>query len=133
MILTMRKWACVIFKINLIVVESPIRFDLCSSAEPDKKLTRPPNFVLVLRRWYDLSHSTEFRCFVSNRNLRAISQRDPTKHFPFLLRLREELESLIATFFELNIQDEFPDVDGNERLFLFIYSFNIYLKYFFYI
>ncbi|GMM52387.1 cell proliferation protein [Starmerella bacillaris] len=44
---------------------------------------QPENVVLVLRQWFDLHPATEFRCFVNNGELIAISQRD-MNYYDFL-------------------------------------------------
>lgn len=41
----------------------------CYATCEDRDRTRPDQFVLVLRRWYDLDVSMEFRCFVAHRQL----------------------------------------------------------------
>jgi D123 len=58
----------------------------------------------VLKEWYDLLPSMEFRCFVRQRKLLCISQRD-THYYPFLpsmteliLRLATQLFTQIQSF-----------------------------------
>lgn len=60
-------------------------------------------YHLVLRKSFNLNPSVEFRCFVRNKKLIAISQRE-MNHFEFLFEMRSALRQLI----EENIP-EFPD------------------------
>lgn len=66
-------------------------------------------YHLVLRKanpnW---NPSVEFRCFVRNRKLLCMSQRD-LNHFDFLIKMKPKLESLIKEFFELRLRDTFDD------------------------
>ncbi|KAF9167518.1 hypothetical protein DFQ26_004290 [Actinomortierella ambigua] len=79
--------------------------------------TRPENLYLVLRKWFDLSPSMEFRCFVVNNELVGISQRDMT-YYEFLKDIKEDVEDMIEDFFEDHIQNKFPDPD---------YTFDVYI------
>jgi len=40
---------------------------------------------VTLRKWFELSPSMEFRCFVKDNNLRGICQRDVSNFYPYLL------------------------------------------------
>ncbi|KAF8978527.1 hypothetical protein BGZ52_005924 [Haplosporangium bisporale] len=79
--------------------------------------SRPENVVLILRKWFDLAPSMEFRCFVRDNKLIGISQRDMT-FYDFLKDIREELEEKIVDFFEERIQGKFTDSD---------YTFDVYI------
>ncbi|KAF8943791.1 hypothetical protein BGZ47_005051 [Haplosporangium gracile] len=78
---------------------------------------RPEVVELVLRKWFDLAPSMEFRCFVRENKLVAISQRDMT-YYDFLKGIQEELEDKIVDFFEDKINGHFPDSD---------YTFDVYI------
>ncbi|KAF2660220.1 D123-domain-containing protein [Lophiostoma macrostomum CBS 122681] len=65
-------------------------------------------YHLVLRKWITLNPSVEFRCFVRNRKLIALCQRD-LNHFEFLFKMQDQLRQTIATFFEAKLKDSFPD------------------------
>jgi len=65
-------------------------------------------YVLVLRKYVQLNPSLEFRCFVRRRKLIAICQRD-LNHFEFLFKMQDDLGSRIQEFFEIRLQDTFPD------------------------
>lgn len=60
-----------------------------------------PNFELelVLREWVDMNPSMEFRCFVRERQLIAISQRD-LNYYSFLDEIRDEILEKIGIFFD---------------------------------
>lgn len=86
-------------------------------------------FELVLRKWSNLHASQEFRCFVSNHELVAISQRNHTQHYPHVSRESMSIRSRIVDFFEDSIQHRFASggiakfvfdcyVDKNGRVWL---------------
>ena len=61
-------------------------------------------YVLVLRKSFRLNPSLEFRCFVREMSLIAISQRE-MNHFPFLAELQPKLQQEILTFLENHLPD----------------------------
>lgn len=65
-------------------------------------------YHLVLRKWITLNPSVEFRCFVRNRQLIALCQRDPN-HFEFLFNMQDKLRQTIQDFFDIRLRDTFPD------------------------
>ncbi|GAV26906.1 hypothetical protein PMKS-000367 [Pichia membranifaciens] len=67
----------------------------------DYDKANPPKFELelVLRKWVDINPSTEFRCFVRDRQLIAISQRD-LNYYSFLDEIKEEISEKIFMFFD---------------------------------
>ena len=73
-------------------------------------VTEPPSFtpVLVLRPHFPIQPSLEFRCFVKQRTLIGISQRD-LNHFEFLGKLQPVIISRIQKFFSEKLQTTFPD------------------------
>lgn len=101
----------------------------------------PSNFEyeLVLRKWCNLHPSMEFRCFIYNHELIAISQRHPTKFYSHL-QLSEEDEYhpttlIIHSFYKTYIQHRFAHgnmsryvmdvyVDSQERT--WIVDFNVW-------
>jgi len=44
-----------------------------------------PTPTLVLRKWLDIPAGVEFRCFIKNRRLFAVSQRDVATFYPYLV------------------------------------------------
>merc|ERR1711964_448898 len=79
-------------------------FDHCNTSR-----TRPNELTLVLRRWHELHESNEFRCFVRDSKLVAISQRQTSGFFEHLTKPEEAtaLHSVIQDFFDGHICDEF--------------------------
>ncbi|KAF2264296.1 cell division cycle protein-like protein [Lojkania enalia] len=77
-----------------------------ASGNADGELSIP--YHLVLRKWITLNPSLEFRCFVRNRKLIAICQRD-LNHFDFLFKMQYKLRQTIQEFFDIRIRDTFPD------------------------
>lgn len=65
-------------------------------------------YSLVLRKWFQINPSMEFRCFVRGRRLIAISQRE-LNHFDFLQEMKRELLHYVNEFFEENFKHTFPD------------------------
>ncbi|CAK0826469.1 unnamed protein product [Prorocentrum cordatum] len=81
-------------------------FDLCAPVGR----RRPDEFTLVLRKWYDLHESGEFRCFVHSSRLVAVSQRQTGSCFPHLA-CHEETEAIggaVRDFFEKHVLSGFP-------------------------
>lgn len=82
---------------------SPVTPERASGLQPST------SYELVLRQWFDLNPALEFRCFVRNRVLICISQRDYLKYYPFLSELKDSLGYEIEEFFENYLQRFFPD------------------------
>ncbi|KAF2078147.1 hypothetical protein CYY_000531 [Polysphondylium violaceum] len=74
--------------------------------EQDDDLTITP-YVLVLRKWQNLTESMEFRCFVKDKKLLGISQRDTSTYYSFLKDKKESIQESIESFFNQNIKDKF--------------------------
>ena len=103
-------------------------FDGVADDDKPEKLT----LKLSLRKWCNLHPSMEFRCFVFDRQLIAISQRNHTQHFPHVTRDRMLLRSQIIEFFDDVVQERFPSsnytfdvyIDKKERIWLL--DFNVW-------
>lgn len=67
-------------------------------------------YALVLRKWVDVITSVEFRCFVMQRRIVAITQRD-LNHYDFLEDGKEEFLALIQEFFARHLEKTFPEAD----------------------
>lgn len=65
-------------------------------------------YHLVLRKAFNLNPALEFRCFIRNKVLLAVSQRE-MNHFPFLFDLRQSLLSKIQAFLQEHVMPNFPD------------------------
>eukprot|EP00035_Acanthoeca_spectabilis_P035430 m.34609 g.34609 ORF g.34609 m.34609 type:complete len:198 (+) comp7344_c0_seq1:789-1382(+) len=71
-------------------------------------LDYPERFVehLAVRRWVDLEVDMEFRGFVADGVLTAISQYNHLAHFPRLAGLRDTLLDAITLFFHCHVKDQ---------------------------
>uniref|UniRef100_A0A673B0E3 Translation initiation factor eIF2 assembly protein n=1 Tax=Sphaeramia orbicularis TaxID=375764 RepID=A0A673B0E3_9TELE len=69
------------------------------------------NYELVLRKWSELIPGGEFRCFVKENKLIAISQRDYTQYYQHILKQEEPVCQAIQDFFSQHIQYNFLDED----------------------
>ncbi|CAI7622049.1 hypothetical protein N7533_013084 [Penicillium manginii] len=78
-----------------------------AAAPADGPLPEVP-YHLVLRKYVNFNPSLEFRCFVRNRKLLCMCQRDQN-HFDFLFPMRDMLRSRIQSFFDEKLRDTFPD------------------------
>ncbi|KPI37777.1 uncharacterized protein AB675_175 [Cyphellophora attinorum] len=72
--------------------------------------TAPIPYHLALRKSFVLNPALEFRCFVRDRRLIAVSQRE-MNHFDFLSTLRESFKAKIEDFLEDHLLPNFPDPD----------------------
>ncbi len=82
------------------------------SASHNNSGTEPTDSIpyhLALRKYItNLNPALEFRCFVRNRTLLCLCQRD-LNHFAFLFPMRDQLLSRIQIFFDQKLKDTFPD------------------------
>uniref|UniRef100_A0AAQ5YHK3 Translation initiation factor eIF2 assembly protein n=1 Tax=Amphiprion ocellaris TaxID=80972 RepID=A0AAQ5YHK3_AMPOC len=69
------------------------------------------NYELVLRKWSELIPGGEFRCFVKENKLIAISQRDYTQYYQHILKQEPQICQAIQEFFSQHIQYNFLDED----------------------
>ncbi|KAL9089793.1 MAG: hypothetical protein Q9165_005587 [Trypethelium subeluteriae] len=83
-------------------------FDDCEDDISDNSQDDAMQYHLVLRKWILLNPSVEFRCFVRNRKLIGICQRD-LNHFDFLFNMQHKLRDKIQSFFDEKLRDSFPD------------------------
>lgn len=65
-------------------------------------------YHLVLRKWIVFNPAIEFRCFVRNRKLIGLCQRD-LNHFEFLFKMQDKLLDTISDFFDKRLKSTFPD------------------------
>lgn len=73
--------------------------------------SQPPiPYHLVLRKYFNVNTSLEFRCFVRHRQLICLCQRDLT-YYDFLSGMRNELLRVIQSFFDEKLRNTFPDPD----------------------
>jgi hypothetical protein len=70
---------------------------------------QPLPVVLVLRKWCNLLPSMVFRCFMRERRIVGVTQRDSSNYYPFLAAQRTDLRADIGAFFEVSVVAAFPD------------------------
>jgi hypothetical protein len=90
----------------------------CEDYDPE---TTPPRLELVLRKWCSLHPSMEFRCFVRQHELIAISQRNHTQHYAHLLNDQSQILETLMNFFEDTIRNRFAEGE------IANYVFDVYL------
>ncbi|KAL2102922.1 hypothetical protein ACEWY4_002090 [Coilia grayii] len=69
------------------------------------------SYELVLRKWSELIPGGEFRCFVKEHKLIAISQRDYTQYYHHISKQEHSISHSIQGFFRDHIQYKFLDDD----------------------
>lgn len=84
--------------------------EIVSSSEEDNTVNPDQTFELVLRQWVAINPALEFRCFVKDRCLIGVTQRD-MNYFDFLEPLKDSFAGEIETFFEEHLQTTFKDPD----------------------
>jgi len=73
-----------------------------------EEMTTPSlQYCLVLRQWIDVNPGMEFRCFVKNKDIVAISQRDNTAFYDHIMKNESSIKQDIFTFFKEHIQNKF--------------------------
>lgn len=92
-------------------------FDDTDSASATHLTQENIPYVLVLRKWFIVNASCEFRCFVRDKRVIGICQRD-LNHFEFLFPLVDKLRRTILEYYDETLKDTFPESD---------FVFDIYL------
>ncbi|KAF4554089.1 putative cell division cycle protein 123 [Elsinoe fawcettii] len=73
-----------------------------------EELEREIEYSLVLRKWFRLNPSLEFRVFVRGKKVLGIGQRD-LNHFDFLFGLRGRLRKVILEFWKREVRERFEE------------------------
>ncbi|PWN50747.1 D123-domain-containing protein [Violaceomyces palustris] len=91
-----------------------------SESKGSNQTPPPPHLELVLKKWFDMPKSHEFRCFVRDDSLISLSQRDIT-FFEHLQprEVRDEIRSKLQRFFSDHL--------GGGRVGIKDYIFDAYL------
>ncbi len=92
-------------------------FDDC--IDPPQKTILAANipYALILRPFFKINTSFEFRCFVRDRTIIGISQRD-LKYVGYSDQLLAQLQATIQHFFDKKLKSSFPDPN---------FAFDVYL------
>ncbi|XP_005104985.1 cell division cycle protein 123 homolog [Aplysia californica] len=82
----------------------------CDDAGDDSAENSPSiSYCLVLKKWQPPDPSTEFRCFVHDKKLIALCQRQATKFFSHINHERESIISDISKFHQQKIAQRFSE------------------------
>ncbi|KAG7753476.1 hypothetical protein KL911_002869 [Ogataea haglerorum] len=76
-----------------------INHDLSHAFDEADSVPDKIQYYLILREWKEINPSLEFRCFVRDRQLLGISQRD-LNYYPFLDDLHDTIIERISAFFD---------------------------------
>ena len=79
------------------------------------------DYYLVLRKWSNLYPSMEFRCFVANHKIIAISQRHHSQYYAYLHKQKFEIKDAILAFYHDMIHCKYSMGDIQN------YSFDCYV------
>jgi hypothetical protein len=82
--------------------------DTIDSAEQSMQSIDIPYHLILRKTVPHFNPSVEFRCFVRNRKLLCIGQRD-LNHYSFLFKMESKIQSLIQEFFDVRLRDTFDD------------------------
>ncbi|KAI9146502.1 D123-domain-containing protein [Paraphysoderma sedebokerense] len=104
---------------DFIVHDLEHAFDSTTEVESEAQSSEGLEYELVLRKWYELSPSMEFRCFIRDHVLLAISQRDSSNYYSFLQEIRDDIESAISEFFLRQVRGKFSNAN---------YVFDVYVN-----
>lgn len=75
----------------------------------------PEQLYLILRKWIEIEPSLEFRCFVRERRLVGISQRDTFNYYPFLPAMKEEVQPAIESLWQDVVLPNFDETNCENR------------------
>lgn len=86
-----------------------IAHDLMAPFGVDISINESVEYELVLKRWFQINPAHEFRCFVHNRRLLAIVQRDRA-YYPFLNSEKSQIQDQIVQFFNSIVLSRFTEL-----------------------
>ena len=115
-------------------VRLSINFKIQTSSAEQGGTTSPLKHHLVLRKWVEIEPSYEFRCFVKNRKLFGISQRETSQVYSYLAEQKDQIISDIVSFFNEYIENRFPldnyafDVFRSQKDYVRLLDFNPFCK-----
>jgi D123 len=92
-------------------------FDDCVDSSPKTISTADISYTLILRPFFKINTAFEFRCFVKDRIIIGVSQRD-LKYIGYSDQLLAQLQTTIQGFFDNKLKRTFPDSN---------FAFDVYL------
>lgn len=103
---------------NFITHDLTEPFAECNQANVNVELSTPVvEYTLVLRKWTDINPLGEYRCFVKESQLFAISQRSQ-QYSSFIELGKAAITRNISRFYKTRIRDKFPNLS---------YAFDVYI------
>ena len=74
-------------------------------------------YVLALKKWSGkVNPATEFRCFIRNRQLIAIEQRDTTNFYSHMSEEKDDIVRDIKSFFNENVKERLAEQSGIDKV-----------------
>uniref|UniRef100_A0A182RC88 Uncharacterized protein n=1 Tax=Anopheles funestus TaxID=62324 RepID=A0A182RC88_ANOFN len=80
----------------------------CKEDFRERSNVNDSGYHIVLKKWRDIHPGSEFRCFVRNRSLMAISPRHWPSYHEHIARERTDIVTDIVSLFKEKIKDTFP-------------------------
>uniref|UniRef100_A0A182JTL5 Uncharacterized protein n=1 Tax=Anopheles christyi TaxID=43041 RepID=A0A182JTL5_9DIPT len=80
----------------------------CKEDFRERSEVNDSGYHIVLKKWRDIHPGSEFRCFVRNRSLMAISPRHWPSYHEHIARERSDIVNDIVSLFKEKIKDTFP-------------------------
>ena len=79
----------------------------------DKNSAPPVNYVLALKKWSkDINPATEFRCFVRDRTLIAVEQRDASNYYQHVGEEKQDILRDIKSFFQEHVKHKLDTIQN---------------------
>ncbi|GAB0091055.1 Cell division cycle protein 123 homolog [Sergentomyia squamirostris] len=75
---------------------------------PERGFDSGFNFCLILRKWQEINPANEFRCFVRDHTLLAISPRAWPEYYEHIYQQKSDIVRDICTMFKEHIKNRFP-------------------------
>lgn len=112
--------------VNHVLPELELQLRNRAESFQKSKQHKIPRLQLCLRKWCNLYPSQEFRCFVRNDSLIAISQRHDSQHWPHLTdsKIQDEFIILIEDFYDEVI---LPNLSSSDLSMLHNYAVDVYI------
>ncbi|XP_003747262.1 cell division cycle protein 123 homolog [Galendromus occidentalis] len=102
---------CLLLKSSSITTHDLVDpFEYAHPADPGKGDSENQSLKhhLILRKWVEIEPSFEFRCFVNNRKLIGISQRETSQVYSHIAEQKDQIVTDIVSFFSEYIENRFP-------------------------
>ncbi|XP_055613298.1 cell division cycle protein 123 homolog [Uranotaenia lowii] len=107
---------------------------LCKEDFSERSPLNNTGYHIVLKKWRDIHPGSEFRCFVKNKSLVAISPRQWPSYHEHIAKERSDIVNDIVSLFKEKIKEKFPlkdyviDVYRPAKDHVVILDFSVYGK-----